>query len=74
LELQGHIGDRRRERPTRITDTQPAKKDASAATAKAGPARPWRAIGWPSKQITSDDGSLGMFSIIADVAPEWWDP
>ncbi len=51
------------------TATQPAKNDDSAAMHSAGPARPLRAIGWPSMQMTTEVGSPGMLSMIAVVEP-----
>lgn len=56
------------------TLTQPAQDDPNAAIESAGPARPWRAIGWPSRQITTEVGSPGMLSMIAVVEPAWWPP
>jgi hypothetical protein len=40
----------------------------------AGPARPLRAIGCPSIQITTELGSPGMFSMMAVVEPAWCAP
>src|SRR4051812_4811825 len=54
----------------KMIEAQPAKKEASAAMHKAGPARPLRAMGWPSIQMTRDDGSPGMLSMMAVVDPE----
>src|SRR5579863_3045262 len=51
------------------TPTQPAKNEASAAMQSAGPARPCLAIGWPSRQMTTEVGSPGMFIMIAVVEP-----
>ena len=51
------------------TPTQPAKNDPTAEMNSATPARPCRAIGWPSRHITIDEGSPGMFSMIAVVEP-----
>ena len=47
--------------------TVPAKKEPSAATASAAPARPWRAIWYPSSVVTTDEVSPGSFTRIAVV-------
>ena len=54
--------------------TQPAKNEERAEVQSAGPARPWRAIGWPSMQITTEVGSPGMLSMMALVAAAWCAP
>ncbi len=54
---------------TMTKPTHPATNDPIAAIASAGPARPLRAIGWPSMQITTELGSPGMLSMIAVVEP-----
>ena len=54
-----------------MTLTHPAKKDPMAEMNNAGPARPCRAIGCPSMQMTTEVGSPGMFSMIAVVEPAW---
>ena len=51
--------------------TQPAKKEPSAETASAGPARPCRAIWWPSRQVTIDDTSPGMLTRMDVVEPPY---
>src|SRR5579872_2681011 len=48
---------------------QPATNALSAAMQSAGPVRPLRAIGCPSRQITTELGSPGMLSIMAVVEP-----
>src|SRR5262249_41573003 len=40
-------------------ETQPAKNEPSAAMPSAGPARPRRAIWWPSMVVTTEDASPG---------------
>ena len=52
----------------------PAKNEPSAATASAGPARPWRAIWYPSKQVTTEEDSPGKFTRIAVVDPPYCAP
>ena len=47
---------------------------AIAAIAKAGPARPWRAIWKPSRVVTIDEDSPGMLTRIAVVDPPYWAP
>ena len=54
--------------------TQPAKNDPSAATASAAPARPCRAIWWPSMQVTTEEVSPGKFTKIAVVDPPYCAP
>ncbi len=49
--------------------TVPAKKEEMAAMASASPALPWRAIWWPSRQVTTDDVSPGTLTRIAVVEP-----
>src|SRR5207247_9201199 len=43
-------------------DTQPAKNEPIAAMPSAGPARPWRAIWYPSRQVTTEDESPGTLT------------
>ena len=57
-----------------VVETQPAKNEPSAATASAAPARPCRAIWWPSMQVTTDDVSPGRFTRMAVVEPPYWAP
>ena len=45
-----------------------------AKQGRAGPARPWRAIWWPSMQVTTDEVSPGMFTRIEVVEPPYWAP
>ena len=52
----------------------PAKNDASAATASAAPARPRRAIWWPSMQVTTEEVSPGRLTRIAVVEPPYCAP
>ena len=54
--------------------TQPAKNEPSAAMASAEPARPLRAIMWPSMQVTTEELSPGMLTRIAVVEPPYWAP
>ena len=54
--------------------TQPAKKEPSAATPSATPARPWRAIWWPSSTVTTEVASPGMLTRIAVVEPPYCAP
>ena len=49
--------------------TLPAKNDPSAAMHSAAPARPCRAIWWPSRTVTTDDISPGRLTRIAVVEP-----
>ncbi len=52
----------------------PAKNEPSAAVASAGPARPRRAISWPSIAVTADEVSPGRLMRIAVVEPPYWAP
>src|SRR5580698_8847196 len=52
----------------------PATNEPIAAIDRAGPALPLRAMGWPSRQITTELGSPGIFSMIAVVDPAWCAP
>ena len=54
--------------------TQPAKNEPRAATPNATPARPWRAIWWPSSAVTTEVASPGMFTRMAVVEPPYWAP
>jgi hypothetical protein len=54
--------------------TVPAKNDPSAAVARAGPARPWRASWCPSSAVTAAEDSPGRLSRIAVVDPPYWAP
>ncbi len=54
--------------------TVPAKNDPSAAIASAAPASPLRAIWWPSRQVTTDDASPGMFIRMDVVEPPYCAP
>lgn len=47
----------------------PAAKEPIAAMASAGPARPFRAIWWPSTQVMTDEASPGRLIRIAVVDP-----
>ena len=59
---------------TSTVDTQPAKNEPMAAMASAGPARPCRAIWWPSRQVTTEVASPGMFTRIEVVEPPYCAP
>ena len=54
--------------------TQPAKNEPMAAVASATPARPCRAIWYPSRQVTTDEDSPGRFTRIAEVEPPYCAP
>jgi len=54
--------------------TVPAKKEPSAAAARAGPARPLRAISCPSMAVTAADDSPGRLIRMAVVEPPYWAP
>ena len=53
---------------------EPAKNDPMAAIPSAGPARPCRAIWWPSIVVTTDEASPGMLTRIAVVEPPYCAP
>ena len=53
---------------------EPAKNEPIAAMPSAGPARPCRAIWWPSMVVTTDDASPGMLTRIAVVEPPYCAP
>ena len=52
----------------------PANSEPSAAMASAAPALPLRAIWYPSRHVTTDDDSPGMFTRIAVVEPPYCAP
>jgi len=54
--------------------TQPAKNEPRAAMARAAPARPLRAIWWPSSTVTTADVSPGSATRMAVVEPPYWAP
>ncbi|GAA3161248.1 hypothetical protein GCM10020001_101920 [Nonomuraea salmonea] len=54
--------------------TVPAMNDPIAAVASAGPARPCRAISWPSSAVTAADDSPGRLMRMAVVEPPYWAP
>ena len=54
--------------------TVPAKKEPTAAMARAGPARPCRAIWYPSMHVTTAEVSPGKFTRMAVVEPPYWAP
>ena len=54
--------------------TEPAKNEPSAAIASAAPARPWRAIWWPSSVVTTDEVSPGRLTRMAVVEPPYCAP
>jgi hypothetical protein len=56
------------------TPMVPATNEAMAAMPKAGPARPCLAISYPSRQVTTDADSPGMFSKMAVVDPPYFAP
>ena len=53
---------------------QPAMNEPIAAMPSAGPARPFRAIWWPSSVVTTEDDSPGMLTRIAVVEPPYCAP
>ncbi len=59
---------------TSTVETQPAKNDPIAAMESAGPARPWRAIWWPSSVVTTEDASPGILMRIEVVEPPYCAP
>ena len=52
----------------------PGGVEAMAAMASASPARPWRAIWCPSRQVTTDEVSPGTLTRMAVVEPPYWAP
>ncbi len=52
----------------------PAMNEPNAATPSAAPARPCFAIWWPSRQVTTEAASPGMFSRIEVVEPPYIAP
>src|SRR5262245_65876017 len=54
--------------------TVPAKNEPSAAIASAEPALPWRAIWWPSMQVTTEEVSPGGVTRVAVVEPAYGAP
>ena len=56
------------------TPSVPAMNDPSAAIPSAAPARPCRAILCPSRHVTTDAASPGMFSRMDVVEPPYIAP
>ena len=56
------------------TPSVPAMNDPIAAIPSAGPALPCRAIWWPSKQVTTDAASPGIFRRMEVVEPPYIAP
>ncbi len=54
--------------------TVPAKNEPMAASASAAPARPLRAIWWPSSTVTTADVSPGRLTRMAVVDPPYCVP
>jgi hypothetical protein len=52
----------------------PAMNEAKAAMPRAAPARPARAIWWPSRHVTTDAASPGMLARIDVVEPPYMAP
>ncbi len=52
----------------------PAMNEPMAAMPSAGPARPWRAIWWPSSVVTTEAASPGMLTRMAVVEPPYMEP
>jgi hypothetical protein len=58
-------------RVSKTTENVPAMKEAKAAMPKAGPALPFKAILYPSKQVTTEAASPGMFTRMEVVEPPY---
>jgi hypothetical protein len=56
------------------TDSVPATKEPTAAMARAAPARPRRAISYPSMQVITDAASPGIRMSIEVVEPPYIAP
>ena len=56
------------------TPIVPAMNEPMAAIPSAAPARPWRAIWWPSMQVTTEAASPGMLSSTEVVEPPYIAP
>jgi hypothetical protein len=52
-----------------MTATRAPTKDEVKAAVRASSALPFRAIGWPSKVVATDQGSPGMLKRIEVMAP-----
>ena len=59
---------------TSTVETQPAKNEPIAEIESAAPARPLRAIWWPSRQVTTDVASPGILTRIDVVEPPYCAP
>jgi len=57
-----------------ITEMVPAMKEPKAATPKAAPARPCRAIWYPSRHVMTEAASPGMFTRMEVVEPPYIAP
>ena len=58
----------------RNVEIVPAMKEPMAAMLSATPARPWRAIWWPSMAVTAEEASPGRLIRMAVVEPPYWAP
>ncbi len=56
------------------TDMVPAINDPKAAIPRAGPARPFRAIWYPSRQVMTEAASPGMLTRMEVVDPPYMAP
>jgi hypothetical protein len=65
-------GKTKKIRTTRLKD--PPIKDPKADIPKAGPARPFFAIWYPSRQVTTEDGSPGILTRMEVVEPPYIAP
>ena len=57
-----------------ITEMVPAMKEPKAAIPRAAPARPCRAIWYPSRQVMTEAASPGMFTRMEVVEPPYIAP
>ncbi len=57
-----------------VTPMVPAMKELTAAMASAAPARPLRAMGYPSSTVITAAASPGVLSRIAVTAPPYMQP
>jgi hypothetical protein len=57
-----------------ITPIVPAMKDPKAAMPRAGPALPCLAIWYPSRHVTTEEASPGIFRRMDVVDPPYWAP
>ena len=57
-----------------MTPMVPAMNEAKAEIPSAAPARPWRVIWYPSRQVMTEAASPGILTRMDVVEPPYWVP